>query len=49
MCGAISPLPKDAFMAWLSLKKKHKGNFTFFFTSVGSKISLEKPRLACGR
>jgi hypothetical protein len=28
MCGAILPLPKYAFMAWCSVKKQHKDNFT---------------------
>jgi hypothetical protein len=29
MNGAIPPLPKYAFMAWCSVKKKHRDNFTF--------------------
>jgi hypothetical protein len=32
MRGAIHSLPKHAFMAWGSVKKKHKDNFTFTFT-----------------
>jgi hypothetical protein len=29
MSGAIPPLSKYAFMAWCSVKKKHRDNFTF--------------------
>jgi hypothetical protein len=29
MRGAIPPLPQYAFMAWYSVKKKHRDNFTF--------------------
>jgi hypothetical protein len=25
--GALPPLPQHAFMAWCSVKKKHRGNF----------------------
>jgi hypothetical protein len=32
MSGAIHPLPQYAFMAWCLVKKKHRDNFTFFFT-----------------
>jgi hypothetical protein len=31
MRGAISPLPQYALMAWSSVKKKHRDNFTFNF------------------
>jgi hypothetical protein len=30
MRGAISPLPQYVFMAWCSVKEKHKDNFTFY-------------------
>jgi hypothetical protein len=29
MLGAIPPLPQYAFMAWYSVKKEHRDNFTF--------------------
>jgi hypothetical protein len=31
MHGAIPLLPQYAFMVWFSVKKKHRGNFTFAF------------------
>jgi hypothetical protein len=34
MSGAIPPLPEYAFMVWCSVKKKHRYNFTFGFTSL---------------
>jgi hypothetical protein len=32
MSGTILPLPQYAFMAWCSVKKKHRDNFTFTLT-----------------
>jgi hypothetical protein len=32
MSGAIPPLPQYAFMAWCSVKKKHRDNFTFYLS-----------------
>jgi len=32
MTEAIPPLSQYAFMAWRSVKKKHRDNFTFTFT-----------------
>jgi hypothetical protein len=29
--GAIPPLPQYVFMAWCSVKEKHRNNFTFVF------------------
>jgi hypothetical protein len=31
MRGSITPLPQYAFMAWCSVKKNHRDNFTFSF------------------
>jgi hypothetical protein len=30
MHGVIPPLPQYAFMAWCSVKEKHRDNFTFY-------------------
>jgi hypothetical protein len=38
MSGAIPPLPYYAFMAWCSVKKKHRDNFTFTFTETQGKV-----------
>jgi hypothetical protein len=32
MRGAISPLLQYAFIAWCSVEKKHRDNFTVIFT-----------------
>jgi len=32
MSGAIPPFPQYTFMAWCSVKKKYRDNFTFTFT-----------------
>jgi len=29
MSGTVTPLPQYVFMAWCSVKKTHRGNFTF--------------------
>jgi hypothetical protein len=31
MCGAIPPLLQYAFLAWCSVKKKHRDNFTLLY------------------
>jgi hypothetical protein len=36
MSGAIPPLPQNALMAWCSVKKKHRDNFTFTFRGTAS-------------
>jgi len=30
MRGTLSPLPQNAFMAWCSVRKKHKEYFNFY-------------------
>jgi hypothetical protein len=35
MSGATPPLPQYVFMAWCSVKKEHRDNFTFTFTLDG--------------
>jgi hypothetical protein len=34
MCGAIPPLPQYSFMAWFSIKEKHRDNFTFYLFNL---------------
>jgi len=36
MRGATHPLPQYAFMAWCSVKKNHRNNFTFTFISFNT-------------
>jgi hypothetical protein len=52
MIGVISSLPKYAFMAWYSAKKKHRGNFTFtcliFPLQKSSELSISgAPEIKC--
>jgi len=35
MRGTILPLPQYAFMAWCSVKKKHRDNFTLLYPVKG--------------
>jgi hypothetical protein len=41
MSEAIPPLPQYAFMAWCSVKKKHRDNFTF--TLLGVELRSTSP------
>jgi hypothetical protein len=34
MSGGIPPLPQYAFMAWCSVKKEHRDNFTLLQTKA---------------
>jgi len=40
MSGTIPPLPKYAFMACCSVKKKHRDNFTFIFETLYQLLSI---------
>jgi hypothetical protein len=42
MSGAIIPLPQYAFMAWYSVKKKHRDKFTFTFYVFSYENTLRK-------
>jgi hypothetical protein len=48
MSEAIPPLPQYAFMAWCSVKRKHRENFTFNITymliEVEKMFQLVNPR-----
>jgi len=39
MRGTIPPLPQYAFVAWCSVKKKHKDNFTTFIQSLFTELT----------
>jgi len=41
MHGTISPLPQYAFMAWCSVKKKHRDNFTFTLYELVNDTGLD--------
>jgi hypothetical protein len=47
MSGAIFPLRQYAFVAWCSIEKKHRDNFTFtFIISISSsKVSSSASRV----
>jgi hypothetical protein len=47
MSGAITPLPQYAFMAWCSLKKKHRGQLYLYFSQTVKNIDDAKSRV-CG-
>jgi hypothetical protein len=46
MSGAMPPHAQYAFMAWCSVKKKHRDNFTFYHVEISAgtgAVVLEGP------
>jgi hypothetical protein len=40
MHEAIPPLPQYAFMAWCSVKKDHRDNFTFYISRKSKTVEI---------
>jgi len=47
MSGTIPPLPQYDYMAWCSVKKKYRDNFTFTFTFTFTLLDSETGETLC--
>jgi len=41
MCGVIPPLPQYASVAWCSVKKKHRDNFSTLYNKTCLEVNLD--------